>query len=58
LVLVVIDSDPRARFVDGPKDAGLPVNGSDQVESRIGLVWRCLAKAEGVDFLDAWEADE
>ena len=29
LVLVVVDSDPRARFVDGPKDAGLPVNGSD-----------------------------
>jgi hypothetical protein len=54
LVLIVVDSRPGARLVNGPEDAGLPMNSPDQVESRIGMVRGRFAEAEGVDFLDAW----
>jgi hypothetical protein len=54
LVLIVVDSRPGARLVNGPEDAGLPMHSPDQVESRIGMVRGRFAEAEGVDFLDAW----
>jgi hypothetical protein len=58
LMLIVVDSRPRARLIDGAKDTRLAVHGSGKVEGRIHVVRSGFAKAEGMDLVDARETNE